>query len=132
MTTNNTDKRYVTLPIDPSRGYQVAAHITGWFGQFLTTGPHTHAVVSEYGTLHHGPWDADGAARFARSMGGPANHAVEVEPYFYCDAWGKVPAAAVHAVDELRANDWQRSPDVGHVLGSGEVIAAPPAGQIVY
>lgn len=118
----NTNPLYTLLPIDPAKGYQPCTERTGWAAQYRVTGPHTHAVRSEFGTMHHGSFDADKARRFARSMSSEAT-VVEVEPYYYTPVWGKVPTASVGPVDEARAEDWQREIAPGTVLGTGEVVA---------
>jgi hypothetical protein len=113
---------YTLLPVNPCKGWQACREITGWAAQYAVTGPHTHAVESEHGTIHHGEFDADRARAFARSMGGPANRVIEVAPYYYCFAWGKVPAESVGPVDVARSSDWQHPIAPGTVLGTGEVV----------
>lgn len=118
---SNASKLYTLLPVNPARGYQACAELTGWAAQHEVTGPHTHAVESEFGTLHHGAFDERRARRFAASMSGAAK-VVEVEPYYYCVAWGKVPPASVGPVDVARSRDWQHPIAPGTVLGTGQTV----------
>lgn len=117
-------KLYTTLPVDPNNGWQPTSKTdTGAWCQYRVTGPHTWAVES---TCHdgsilyqHGPWDEMGARRFCRSMcDGDRSRAVLVEAYYYCEAWGRVPAASVGPLDEDRASDWRAPLKEGTVLGS--------------
>lgn len=121
-------KMYTTLAVDPSDGWRPTAKgDTGAWAQFLVTGPHAWAVRVEYPylkseaepTVFHGPWDEDKARRFARSCGcGDDARAVEVEPYYYCEAWGRVNPASVEPLDEVRREDWRAPLRDGQVLGS--------------
>lgn len=122
-------KLYTTLPVDPNNGWQATSKHTGHWAQYAVTGPHTWAVRVEYPTLgadhppttFHGPWDLDRARRFAASCGcGKDAQPVEVAPYYYCEAWGKVPADSVGPLDPARANDWSAPLRAGQVLGSDE------------
>lgn len=113
---------YTTLPVNPNNGWQACREVTGWWAQHLVSGPHEYAVET---TCHdgellmfHGPWDLDDAQRYARSMGdGDRSVAAKVEPYYFCYAWGVVPTASVHELDEECVNDWSKRPAAVTVLG---------------
>lgn len=114
---------YTTLNINPATGWQPCREETGHYAQHKVTGPHTWAVVTDghdgEKLYMHGAFDQDRARRFAQSMGnGDRSRAVEVAPYWYCEAWGVVPAASVHELDETNAGDWSHRPAAAIVLGS--------------
>lgn len=115
---------FVTLPLDPHRGWQFCRMITGYYAQTPVTGPHTWAVETTYADevlLQHGAWDRADAQQYARDLGnGDRSRAIEVEPYWYCVAWGVVPAASVHELDVANMNDWSIRPAAAIVLGTGE------------
>lgn len=94
-----------------------SAKDTGRRAQYTVRGPFRFVVATgtyeQFGELNtggvrfHGAWrDEPEAMRFAWSMGnGKPNsdrgpQVVEVPPYYYCEAWGKVDAELVHAYDE--------------------------------
>lgn len=117
-------KLYTTVAVDPANGYQATSKETGYWAQYAVTGPHAWAVRCTYShsdavTFQHGPWDEDGARRFARSMGcGDHAQAVQVAPYYYCEAWGRVPAASVGPLDAERMGSWRTPLRPGQVLAS--------------
>lgn len=129
-------KLYVTLPIDPSNGWQPTNKPTGQWGQYLTTGPWEYAVESRIrrypdgtsigGVVFYGPWDERDARRYAWSMADGAvdtesgPHVYRVEPYYYCQVWGRVPAASVHALDPVCYRTWAELPAGSGVLGSDD------------
>jgi hypothetical protein len=122
---------YTTLPLNPNNGWQVTRELTGFYGQHKVTGPHAWAVRTTYGygdhdtgiapTIMHGPWDEAKARRFACSMGnGERSQPIAVEPYYYCEAWGVVPAASVHTLDLDNSKDWSIRPVAATTLGTQE------------
>lgn len=117
-------KLYTTVAVDPNNGYQATSKTdTGHWAQYAVTGPHTWAVRCTYShsdavTFQHGPWDEQGARRFAASMGTSSAKAVQVAPYYYCEAWGRVPAASVGPLDAERMGSWR------HPLRPGQVLAS--------
>lgn len=85
------EKKLVTLPVNgmwQPCGAEEAKGRTAEFWAF----PARFAVVSEFGTRHHGRWwDREDAERFARTMWGPAT-VEETTPYWYAPAFGRVDA----------------------------------------
>ncbi len=65
-----------------------------------------YAVVSEHGTWHFGFPTEDKAITFARSMHHTAI-VMEVEPYWYCEGWGRVAASSVYAYDANDHTEWK-------------------------
>jgi hypothetical protein len=118
-------KLFTTLPVNPATGWQPTHAITGFWAQHEVTGPHTWAVETDAGAdklLMHGAWSERDAKAFAWSMcNGDRSRAVQVAPYYYCQAWGVVPDGAVHALDAANANDWTVRPGAAIMLGTERV-----------
>lgn len=97
--TTNTTKPATMVATFPATGNWQATSRAKAYGENtiqLRAVECCYMVVSEFGTWHSGFSTEDNARKFARSMHSKAI-VMEVEPYWYCEGWGRVPADAVYA-----------------------------------
>lgn len=119
MTNSESFKRpMVSLSITPG-SWRPCRQRTGYVAQHAVTGPYTVRVAVkgfDGSTLYHyGPWKMYDAERFARSMGRGNNAVAEAcDPYWYCAAWGRVPAYAVHEYEDVP--NWGVVATTAHVI----------------
>ena len=118
------ETKFVTVALNPSKGWSPCKEETGYYGQLKASGPHTWAVDVDYTDVTgqvirmHGPWTTrEQAQRFAYSMCvGDRAKPVQVTEYYYEPSFaGAVTPDVVHDLDDANAADWSHRP-VGAVL----------------